>query len=176
MSAPSEWTRLRARRTVPMLRGVLQVVFAGVLYAAGANVGAGWVVVLAAVLAGTVVAGYLAVWQAARRVEVRRRFPAVAVAGVAVEVFVEVRAPGAGRLVVADGLSGLVGDGASRSRFVGSVVPARGAADGAEVRVGLADRFGPGPGQRDRSRPHALPRGAGRPRRPDRRGSPHRRR
>lgn len=136
------WTRLAAGRMLPTARGVLQLIFAGVLYAAGANVGAGWVVVLAAVLAGTVVAGYTSLWRAARRVEVRRLFPAVAVAGVPVKAVLEVRAPGAGRLFATDALTGLVGDGASGSRFVGSVVPRRGATDGAEVDVGLSDRFG----------------------------------
>ncbi len=135
------WTRLRPGRTAPTRRGSLQALLAVVLYTAGANAGAGWVTVLATLLAGAVLAAWWTTHRAARRVEVRRTLPAQAVAGTPVEVSVQVRAPGGGHLVVADALGG-AGAGPPGARLVGTLRPARGSVRGAEVRVELADPLG----------------------------------
>lgn len=140
--AEDRWTRLRAGRTVPTRRGLLQLVLAGVLYAAGANAGAGWVVVLAAGLGGAVLAGWVTARRAARRVEGRRRLPQLVVAGSAVEVTLEVRAPAAGLAVVTDALSGASGAAPAGRALVAVLRPSRGALDGAQVHVEVTDRLG----------------------------------
>lgn len=140
--AEDGWTRLRARRTVPTRRGLLHLLLAGVLYGAGANAGAGWVVVLAAGLAGAVLAGWVTTHRAARRVEARREVPQLGVAGVALELTVEVRAPVGGHVVVSDALSGGSGAAAAGGRFRAPLRPSRGALEGAEIRAELTDRLG----------------------------------
>lgn len=139
--APDGWTRLRAGRSLPTRRGLLQLLLAVVLYGAGANAGAGWVLVLTAALAGAVLAGWLTARRTARRVEARRDVPPLVVAGSVVRLSVEVRAPGAGYVVVRDGLSGRSGAGAG-GRFDGQARPSRGALQGAEIRVEVTDLLG----------------------------------
>lgn len=127
---------------LPTRRGVLQVVLACVLYAAGANVGAGWVVVLAAALAGAVLSALACVWWAARRVRVLRALPTLALAGSPVQVTLEAHAPGMGRIVVADSLTGLAGAVDPGRRLTAAFVPRRGAVGGGDVRVELTDPLG----------------------------------
>lgn len=147
MTAPAPdteggWTRLRAGRTAPTRRGLLQVVLAAVLYGAGANAGAGWVVVLAATLVGAVLAGWVAAHRAVRRVEARREVPWLVVAGSAVEVVVEIRVPVAGHAVVTDDLARASGATRVGRRLAAVARPPRGAVEGGEVRVEVTDRLG----------------------------------
>lgn len=135
-------TRLAPERTVATHRGLLQLALAALLYAAGLNSGAGWVVVLAAVLTGAVLAGWALVWSAARRVDVRREIDALGVAGVPMHAAVEVQVAGVGHVAVADAFTGMIGAGPAGSRFTARVVAPRGGRDEAPLRVSLIDHLG----------------------------------
>jgi uncharacterized protein (DUF58 family) len=138
----ADWAPLIAARTVPTRRGVLQGLFAAVLYLAGANVGAGWVVVLSAALGGAVLAAWVSARWAAHHAAVRRRLPARMVADAPCEALLDVRAPGSGRLAVLDDLTAVAGALASGETLTAPVRPPRGAIEGDRVRVVIADRFG----------------------------------
>lgn len=97
-----------------------------VLFGAGQNVGAGYLLVLAGALLAAAPWSWWVARRAARTVEVRRVLPASAQAGDPVEVVLHVRAASRGAVVVRDLLTGTVG-----------VVEAPGAGDELRARVPL---------------------------------------
>jgi len=116
-----------------------------VLYGAGANVGAGWVIVLAALLLGTLPFAWLTARRAAGAVDVRRTGPPSASTDTPTRIRLEVRAPTAAYGVVHDEFTGAAG--ASRDLRRGTTLEAdawlpRGLVLGGPVTVVLTDIFG----------------------------------
>ncbi len=139
------WTRLSRTRTRPTRRLVVLAALGVLLYGAGANVQAGWVVVLAALMLGTVPWGWYTARHAATTVEVRRRLARRLESGVEEPVALEVRARSAASLVVHDHLTRAIGhteDPREGTTVVGRVRLARGSATGGVVTVLTSDPFG----------------------------------
>lgn len=138
-------TVLRRERLRPTRRAVLVGVLGLLLYGAGANVSAGWVVVVSAVALGAIPWALWTTVRAARAVRVERHLPLRATAGTDTEVRLAVRAPSVGMAVVHDELTGTVGVAAGLREGVeltGVARLARGALTAGRVRVELSDPFG----------------------------------
>ncbi|MFP5310408.1 MAG: DUF58 domain-containing protein [Actinomycetes bacterium] len=115
------------------------------LYGAGANVSAGWVVVLASVAVGALPWGWWSARRASRTVEVTRTLPPTATAGAPVPVTLEVRARSAAMAVVHDELgnvAGVAGDLREGATLTGRATLPRGAVRAGTVRLWLGDPFG----------------------------------
>jgi uncharacterized protein (DUF58 family) len=139
------WTPLRAGRPRLSRRAVLQLGLGVLLYLAGANAAAGWVVVLAAAVLGVVPWAWASAWRAGRSIEVRRHTPARAVAGEAVRTVLEVRAASGAHAVVHDhltGASGAAGGLRDGAELHADVPLRRGAVRGGQVEVTVTDLFG----------------------------------
>lgn len=126
-------------------RAWLQVLLGLLLYGAGANVGAGWVVVLAAIVVAAVPWAWWSTRRAVRSVAVARTLPDTAVAGRATTARLRVAAHSRARAVVEDRLTGAVGaaDGlADGAALTAEVALRRGLLAGGEVAVTVSDPFG----------------------------------
>lgn len=144
MSEPRP-VRPRRERVRPTGRALLLGVLGVLLYGAGANVSAGWVVVVAAVSLASLPWALVSALRASSRLEVTRSLPASATAGVAVPVRLTVTAPTAAMAVVHDTLTGAVGVAAGLRRTVtleGDAPLRRGARASGAVRIELSDPFG----------------------------------
>lgn len=142
MTDPVALARERIR---PTRRAVLVGLLGLLLYAAGSNVSAGWVVLVAAVALGSLPWALWAAVRASRAVRVARTLPGEATAGVAVPVRLDVSAPVASMAVVADELTGTVGVAAGLRHGVtleGTAPLRRGVVSTGRVTVELADPFG----------------------------------
>lgn len=136
---------LRRRVARPTRRGVLVACLGALLYGAGANVSAGWVVALAALLLGSLPWGWLTARRAATTLTVRRILPREATAGEPVAVGLELAARAPAVAVVQDGLTGAAGAVTELWRggdLTGVVVLRRGHAGSGTVHVVLTDLFG----------------------------------
>ena len=141
----TDGVQLTRCRTRPTRRAWLLLLLAGLLYGAGSNVSAGWVIVLAALALGAIPWAWISVRWAARTVSVRRVLPAVATAGVPVPVVLEVTARTPAMAIVEDVLVGAVGVAGGlkdTAMLRATVALRRGALTGGEVRIVLADPFG----------------------------------
>lgn len=141
-ATPTALTRERLR---PTRRAALLGVLGVLLYGAGANVSAGWVVVVAAVALGAIPWAVWTAARAARTVRVERILPREATAGADVRVRLTVRGPVAAMAVVHDGLTRTVGVAAGLRDGVdleGIARLPRGVLRGGPVRVELSDPFG----------------------------------
>lgn len=144
--APAEgFTPLPTTRTRPTKRALIHLVLGVVLYGAGANVSAGWVVVLAALVLGTLPWALVTSRRAARSLAVQRHLPPSSTAGAATPLTLEIRARTTAMAVVEDELTGAVGvagelsDGAE----LHATAPLRrGQQVAGTVRVTLTDAFG----------------------------------
>lgn len=143
--ADGGWVPLPTARTRITRRAVIQGLLGVVLYGAGANVSAGWVVALSAIVLGSLPWAWWSARRAVRTLTVRRELPATVTAGTPTTVRLAVRARTAAMAVVEDDLTDTVGvatglsDGATLSATT-SLARGRGVAG--EVRVALADPFG----------------------------------
>lgn len=106
---PAGAARPARTRTRPTRRGVLVGALGLLLYAAGANTSAGWVVALAAALLGSLPWALVTARWAARGLTLRRELPATVVAGVPVEATLVLSAPVGAVAVVHDLLTGAAG-------------------------------------------------------------------
>jgi uncharacterized protein (DUF58 family) len=137
--------RPRRERVRPTGRALLLGTLGALLYGAGANVSAGWVVVVAAVSLASLPWALVSALRASSRLEITRSLPASATAGVAVGVRLEVTAPTTAMVVVHDTLTGAVGVATGLRRTVsleGDAPLRRGAQASGLVRVELSDPFG----------------------------------
>lgn len=141
MSVP---TPLEPGRARPTRRVALHLVLGVLLYGAGANVGAGWVVLLAAMLLATVPAGWWRLRRRLRTVTVQRRAPRVAGADRPAEVELVVRAAGHGLATLHDELGDVIATTTTDGDRVVRAEPTlrRGTREGAAVTVELQDAFG----------------------------------
>lgn len=143
-AGPGAGTPLAPGRPRPTRRVALHLLLGLLLYAAGANVGAGWVVLLAALLLATVPAGWWRLRRRLRTVTAVRTTPELATAGRPTTTTLGVRASGRGLVTVHDHLGDVVAttttDG-TRSVHARPVLR-RGAHDTARVSVELRDAFG----------------------------------
>jgi hypothetical protein len=117
-------------RTRPTGRAILLAVLGMLLYSAGANVSAGWVVVLSSVALGALPWAWWSARRASGTVEVVRTLPRAATAGVPVPVTVEVRARSAAMAVVHDELgnaAGVAADLRTGATLTGTATLPRGA-------------------------------------------------
>lgn len=140
-----EPTRLRRGPVRPTKRVGIQFLLGVLLYGAGANVGAGWVIALSGIVVGVIPWAAVSAWRAAGRVDVRRTVPARTVAGNPLTVTVEVSCPTASSLVVRDDLTGAVGatgDPRGGATVTGEVTLARGLVAVGHVAVTVTDLFG----------------------------------
>lgn len=140
-----EPTRLARGRVRPTRRVGIQLLLGVLLYGAGANVAAGWVIALSGIVIGVVPWAAVSAWRTASRIDVRRTVPARAVAGSPVTVTVEVSAPTASSVVVRDELTGAVGatgDPRSGATVTGEAVLPRGLITSGRVVVTATDLFG----------------------------------
>lgn len=145
MTDPAPTTALRRERLRPTRRALLLGLLGLLLYGAGANVSAGWVVVVAAVALGAIPWGLWTAVRASRAVRVARVLPAEATAGADVPVRLRVHAPVAAMAVVHDELTGTVGVAAGLREGVeleGTARLRRGTLRSGRVRVELTDPFG----------------------------------
>lgn len=139
------WVPLGTSRTRVTRRALIQGLLGVVLYGAGANVSAGWVVALSAIVLGSLPWAWWTARRAVRTLAVRRELPATATAGRPTAVGLAVRARTAAMAVVEDDLTGTVGvasglpDGALLTT---TTALARGRGIAGEVRVTLTDPFG----------------------------------
>ncbi|MBW3619256.1 MAG: DUF58 domain-containing protein [Actinobacteria bacterium] len=139
------WVALATTRTRVTRRAAIQTLLGALLYVAGANVSAGWVVALSAVVLGSLPWAWWTARRAARTLAVRRTLPATVTAGNPVTTRLEVRARTAAMAVVEDDLTGTVGVATGLSDGVdlsATTVLRRGRGVTGEVRVGLSDPFG----------------------------------
>ncbi|MBW3662905.1 MAG: DUF58 domain-containing protein [Actinobacteria bacterium] len=142
---PDGWVTLRRTRTRPTRRAVLNAALGLLLYGAGANVNAGFVIALASLLIGTVPFGWVTARRAAGSVRVRRRLPPRVIAGVAGEAEVELDIATPAHVVVIDHLTGTVGTAERReggARLHTTAALPRGHVTGGEVEVIVSDVFG----------------------------------
>lgn len=147
---PESPSRARTRLTTverrrPTRRMALYAVLGLVLYGAGANVAAGWVIALAGLVLGTLPWAWLHTWRAARRVRVRRRLPAETTTGLPTAVRVEVRAPTTATLVVRDTIgetAGAVNDPRRGRTLSGDVELERGVVSTGRIQVDVFDPLG----------------------------------
>lgn len=138
-------SRLRRGRVRPTKRVGIQLLLGLLLYGAGANVAAGWVIALSGIVIGVIPWAAVSAWRAAGRIELRRTVPARAVAGTPVTVRLEATAPTAASVVIRDELTGAVGatgDPRHGSVLEGEAVLPRGLLTSAEVTVTVTDLFG----------------------------------
>lgn len=148
MSGPGAgdgWSRLARGRVRPTRRAGLHLLLGGLLYVAGANVGAGWVVAIAGLALGAVPWAAASAVRAAGRVEVRRRLPDRAVAGVPARVALEVRTRTAASVVLRDdvtGAAGATGDARAGATLAGGASLPRGVVGGGRVEATVTDLFG----------------------------------
>ena len=124
---------------------MLNAVLGLLLYGAGANVNAGFVIALASLLIGTVPFAWFTARRAAGSVRVRRRLPPRVTAGVEVDTELEVAVPTPAHVVVHDHLTGTVGiaerrRGGTPLRSM-AALPRGQVADG-QVDVIVSDVFG----------------------------------
>lgn len=139
------WTRLARGRVRLTRRAGLHLALGLLLYGAGINVGAGWVLALASVVLGVVPWAWVTARHAAGRVEVRRALPPQPTAGVAVEIGLDVRAPTAAAVVVRDHLTGTVGvagDPRDGAELTARTPLRRGVLTGGRVEATVTDLFG----------------------------------
>lgn len=140
--SPTSLTITRRRVTK---RAVVQLVLGLLLYGAGANVSAGWVVVLAAIVIGAVPWAWISATRAARSLTVTRELPPRATAGTDTPVALHLRSPTSAMAVVEDDLTrtvGVAGDLRDGTVLHASTVLGRGRRICGELRVHLADPFG----------------------------------
>lgn len=140
-----ERTRLRRGAVRPTKRVGIQFLLGLLLYGAGANVGAGWVIALSGIVIGVIPWAAASAWRAAGRIDVRRTVPARTVAGSLLTVTVEAASPTASSLVVRDELTGAVGatgDPRGGTTVTGEVTLSRGLVTGGRVAVTVTDLFG----------------------------------
>lgn len=140
-----EPTTLQRGRFRPTKRVGIQLLLGLLLYGAGANVAAGWVIALSGIAIGVIPWAAVSAWRAAGRVEVRRTVPARAVAGTPVTITVEVTSPTASSLVVRDELTGAVGatgDPRGGTAVEGEAVLRRGLLTTDRVTATVTDLFG----------------------------------
>lgn len=140
-----ERTRLRRGPVRPTKRVGIQLLLGVLLYGAGANVGAGWVIALSGIVIGVIPWAASSAWRTAGRIDVRRTVPARTVAGSPVTVTVEVASPTASSVVVRDDLTGAVGatgDPRGGATVTGDVTLARGLVAAGHVAVTVTDLFG----------------------------------
>ncbi len=133
------------RRTRPTRRSWLLLLLAGLLYAAGSNASAGWVIVLAALALGAVPWAWVSARWAARTVQVRRVLPSRVTAGRPVSARLEISARTPAMAVVEDdllGAAGVAGGLKDTATLHTEVTLRRGVLVEGEVRVLLADPFG----------------------------------
>lgn len=138
-------TRLERRRPRPTRRAAIHAVLGLALYGAGANVAAGWVLVVAGVVLATLPWAAVSVWRAAGSVEVARDLPPHATAGLPVRVGLRVRASSPASIVVSDrltGASGATGDPRDGVELVGTTALRRGIVDGGDVEATVTDLLG----------------------------------
>lgn len=144
-AGPDGWVPLATTRTRVTRRALIQGLLGVVLYGAGANVSAGWVVALSAIVIGSLPWAWWSARRAVRTLAVRRDLPPTVTAGGSTGVHLEVRARTAAMAVVADDLTDTVGvatglgDGA---RLTATTTLGRGRGVAGEVRVALSDAFG----------------------------------
>lgn len=136
------WTRLRRRSLRPTRRAWLQLVLGGVLYVAGANVAAGWVVALAGIVVGVVPWAAASAWRGAGRLDVRRIPSDRSVAGAEAEFGIEVRSPSLASVVVCDDLAAAAGTIAGSGRLSARSSVRRGVDPSGNVRAIVSDLFG----------------------------------
>lgn len=142
---PDGWVPLVSARTRVTRRALIQGLLGVVLYGAGANVSAGWVVALAAIVLGSLPWAWWSARRAVRTLAVRRELPATVTAGRPTTVQLRVRARTAAMAVVTDDLTGTVGVASglgSAPRLRATTTLARGRGVAGEVRVALSDPFG----------------------------------
>ncbi len=116
-----------------------------ILFAAGANVGAGFLLVLAGGLVGCVPWAWFVTRRAANSVQAGRSVPREVVAGESVQVALEVRANTVASVVARDELTGAVGvvdEPREGGRLVGEVRLHRGSVAGGVVAAEVTDPFG----------------------------------
>lgn len=137
-------TPLTPGRVRPTRRVALHLLLGLLLYGAGANVGAGWVVLLAAMLLATIPAGWWAVRARVRNVAVRRTTPRTTSTGQTTRTTLSVHAPGRGLVVAHDALGDVVGVTTTDGERLVTADPRldRGVHDVATVEVLLGDAFG----------------------------------
>lgn len=142
---PEGHTPVPAVRTRPTRRALVQLVLGVILYGAGSNVSAGWVVVLAALVLGTLPWAFITSRRTARTLSVRRVLPATVTAGLDTEVVLEVRARTTAVAVVEDELTGAVGiagELGATAELAATSRLRRGRHVAGDVRVTLTDVFG----------------------------------
>lgn len=138
-------TRLEPGRLRPTRRMLVVPTLGLILWAAGANSGAGFLVILAGGLVASVPWAWMQARAASRSVRVARTLPARASAGEPVPAHLEVWASGVGAMVIHDGLLSAVGvvenpeSGALLRTTAGL---ARGVAVTGHVTAEVADPFG----------------------------------
>lgn len=140
-----EPTRLRRGKLRPTKRVGVQLLLGLLLYAAGANVAAGWVIALSGIVVGVVPWAAVSAWRTAGRIDVRRTVPTRTVAGAPTTVTLDVRAPTASSLVVSDGVTGAVGatgDPRDWTTLTGEATIPRGLITAGPVEVTVTDLFG----------------------------------
>lgn len=136
------WTRLRREGLRPTRRAWLQLLLGGVLYVAGANVAAGWVVALAGIVVGVVPWAALSAWRGAAKVEVRRTGHSRVVAAGETELGLEVRSSSVAAIVVHDGLAAAAGTVPGRGALSVRTAVRRGIHPSGNVRAVVSDVFG----------------------------------
>ncbi|MBW3657413.1 MAG: DUF58 domain-containing protein [Actinobacteria bacterium] len=144
-AGPDGWVPLVPTRTRVTRRALIQGLLGVVLYGAGANVSAGWVVALSAIVIGSLPWAWWSARRAVRTLAVRRELPPTVTAGRPTAVSLEVRAHTAAMAVVADDLTDTVGVATglgSGARLTATVTLDRGRGVAGEVRVALSDAFG----------------------------------
>lgn len=144
-TAGDGWTRLERTRTRPNRRALLFAFLGLLLYGAGSNVGAGWVIVVAAMLLGTLPFAWFSARRAADAVDVQRSTPGTATTDQPTRLALVVRAPTAAHAVVHDHLSGAVGQGRDLrdgTRLEAEATLPRGVVVGGTVEVQVSDVFG----------------------------------
>ncbi len=132
-------------RLRPTRRMLLVPTLGLLLFAAGQNIGAGYLLVLAGTLIAAAPWAWWSTRRAARTIRVRRELPSSATSGEAVAVVLHVHAESAGALVLRDELLGTVGvvdDPRDGDRLRAVVELARGAAADGEVTVEVSDALG----------------------------------
>ncbi|MGH3440448.1 MAG: DUF58 domain-containing protein, partial [Nitriliruptorales bacterium] len=136
------WTRLRRQGLRPTRRAWLQLLLGGLLYVAGANVGAGWVVALAGIILGVVPWAAVSAWRQARAVEVRRTGPSRAVPHGSTELGLEVRSRSVASIVVHDELAVAAGTVPGAGELSAQAAVRRGVHPAGTVRAIVSDVFG----------------------------------
>lgn len=138
-------TRLERGWPRPTRRVAVHALLGLALYGAGANVAAGWVLVLAGVVLGTIPWAAISARRAAGTIEVRRELPTVATAGLPVEVGLHVRTATPASIVVRDtltGAAGATGDAREGVELSGVTRLRRGVTTGGDVEAVVTDLLG----------------------------------